>query len=259
MHPGEQNAILAWWWDREVAKADYVFTLTNHVADLLRQRFGTGLSPMAIVPHGPILPPRTREALGCKTDARSRALLHFGRLLPYKGLDLLADAFAELRLSHPGTTLVVAGGGDLDKANGGRLRDMPGVRIENRYLDEVEIETLMDSSDVLVLPYREASQSGVVAVAHARGLPVVVTPVGGLTEQVIDGETGVVAAGVDAASVHDAVARLLDDPALARHCALVAVERGERMWEEAAASVCRTVLLESTSEPASSHPARART
>jgi glycosyltransferase involved in cell wall biosynthesis len=88
---------------------------------------------------------------------------------------------------------------------------------------------------------------------------VVVTPVGGLTEQVIDGETGVVAAGVDAASVHDAVARLLDDPALARHCALVAVERGERMWEEAAASVCRTVLLESTSEPASSHPARART
>jgi glycosyltransferase involved in cell wall biosynthesis len=58
----------------------------------------------------------------------------------------------------------------------------------------------------------------VVAAAYGAGLPVVVTPVGGLTEQVIDGRTGVIAAAATPEAVADAVRRLIDTPGLYAAC-----------------------------------------
>lgn len=70
----------------------------------------------------------------------------------------------------------------------------------------------------MVLPYVEASQSGVVEAAFAAALPSVVTPVGGLAEQIENGVTGLVAGAVDATALADAIERLVTDPELYEAC-----------------------------------------
>ncbi len=108
-------------------------------------------------------------------------LLCFGRLLPYKGLDLLAGALA---LLPPDTDIAVriVGCGPESPALAA-LRRCTGVIVENRWVPEIEIGSLLAWSDALILPYREASQSGVAAAALAAGRPVIATRVGGLREQ----------------------------------------------------------------------------
>jgi glycosyltransferase involved in cell wall biosynthesis len=63
------------------------------------------------------------------------------------------------------------------------LRALPGVKVENRWVPECEVSTILNWSDVVVLPYREASQSGIAPTALAAGRRVVATRVGGLLEQ----------------------------------------------------------------------------
>jgi glycosyltransferase involved in cell wall biosynthesis len=108
-----------------------------------------------------------------------RRLLCFGRLLPYKGLDLLAEA---LSMAPAACEVRVVGSGP-ETAALDALRACPGVTVENRWVPESDIGTLLGWSDALILPYREASQSGVAAAAIAAGRPVIATNVGGLRDQ----------------------------------------------------------------------------
>ncbi|MBE7211393.1 MAG: glycosyltransferase, partial [Gluconacetobacter diazotrophicus] len=90
-----------------------------------------------------------------------------------------------------------------------RLAALPSVRVENRWVPEGEIGALIAWSDALVLPYREASQSGVAAAAIAARRWVVATRVGGLVEQ-FRGETSAILCQPDAASLRDALLRLAE-------------------------------------------------
>jgi len=121
------------------------------------------------------MPPR------CPRQNGSLRLLMFGRLLPYKGLDLLGEALSLLG-SRPELEVRVVGSGPESPALDS-LRARPGVAVENRWVPEGEVGALLAWSDALVLPYREASQSGIAAVALAAGRRVLATNVGGLAEQ----------------------------------------------------------------------------
>jgi glycosyltransferase involved in cell wall biosynthesis len=116
-------------------------------------------------------------------------LLHFGRLLPYKGLDLLATATEQLAPTHVFALRVVGSGPESDALK--RLRSLAGVTVENRWVPEAEIAPLFNWADALVLPYQEASQSGVAAVALAAGRFVIATRVGGLGEQLAEQPFGI--------------------------------------------------------------------
>ncbi len=111
-------------------------------------------------------------------------LLSFGRLLPYKGLDLLAAALASLG-ERPDLQVRVVGSGP-ESAALAQLRASPGVVVENRWVPEGEVGDLLAWADALVLSHREASQSGVAAAAIAARRWVVATRVGGLAEQLAD-------------------------------------------------------------------------
>ncbi|HEX5325888.1 MAG TPA: glycosyltransferase, partial [Acetobacteraceae bacterium] len=93
------------------------------------------------------------------------------------------------------------------------LRVLPGVCVETRWVAESEIGGMLAWADALVLPYREASQSGVAAAAVASGRPVICTRVGGLVEQ-LAGETLARLCDPTAASIAAAIRDLLDAPAL---------------------------------------------
>jgi glycosyltransferase involved in cell wall biosynthesis len=134
-------------------------------------------------------------------------LLCFGRLLPYKGLDLLAEALA-LRPAEI-VVRVVGSGPETPALNA--LRACPGVTVENRWVPETEIGSLLAWSDALILPYREASQSGVAAAALAAGRPVIATRVGGLGEQLAAAPQAVLCEP-DAASLACAIGQWLKAP-----------------------------------------------
>ena len=135
-------------------------------------------------------------------------LLFFGRFLRYKGLDLLAAAAA--RLGAPGCQLRVVGAGP-DSPALAALRALPWAQVENRWVPEAEIAALLAWADALILPYTEASQSGVAAAALAAGRAVLATTVGGLPEQ-LAGETLARLCAPDADHLAASWRGLLSDP-----------------------------------------------
>jgi glycosyltransferase involved in cell wall biosynthesis len=110
------------------------------------------------------------------------------------------------------------------------------VTLDDRYVADAEVPALLADCDVVVCPYRQASQSGVVPVAYASGRAVVATRVGGLAEAVIDGSTGALAVAGDEGALADAIRRALALRRSVLEPALRAV-LAERSWERYAALV----------------------
>lgn len=176
-HPGDHFPLQSRLRRHVARRAAAVIALTTHVADRLVQTRQAAPGRLILARHPPFsLPPMPRPlAHGGKPR-----LLAFGRLLPYKGLDLLAEAVASLG-PDPGFELLVAGSGPESSALT-RLAAL-GARVENRWVPEAEIPALLAWADILVLSHTEASQSGVAACGIAAGRWLVATDVGGLGEQ----------------------------------------------------------------------------
>ncbi|MDP8923313.1 MAG: glycosyltransferase family 4 protein [Chloroflexota bacterium] len=158
-------------------------------------------------------------ALGdAATPARSsddgRTVLFFGRIWPYKGLEYLIRAEPPISAAVPGTRFVVAGEGE-DFARYRRVMANPErFVVWNEFVSDEQRAELFEQASVVVLPYVEASQSGVIPLAYRFGKPVVATTVGGLPEAVDDGETGYLVPPRDERALAEAVIRLLREPAL---------------------------------------------
>jgi len=237
-HAGDPALFWRWRLRRELAAAERAIALSGPVAAAIRAVRPS--LPVRRLPLGAHLPTATLlPAAGAELapPAGPPAFLMFGRLLPYKGLDLLRDAFAALRETHPEARLRVVGAGDPGRLAPG-LAALPGVQVEPRWVDEAEIPRLLASAWAVVLPYREASQSGVVPLAAALGVPAVITPVGALVEQVTDGLDGLVATAPTAPAFAAAMARICD-PALRARLAAGATIKGRRLadWDAQAAAL----------------------
>ncbi len=215
-HPGDAVPLQMPLQRRLIRRADAIVALSGHVADRLRaQGFGgRGGVPLIVTSHPPFVfgpPPPPPRAHGGPVR-----LLSFGRLRSYKGLDMLADALGRIG-PRADLCLRVIGSGP-ESATLARLRALPGVAVENRWVPEDEIGALLAWSDALVLSHTEASQSGVAAAAVAAGRWVVATRVGGLAEQ-LRAEPHAVLCEPDAASLADALRHLLDAPPEGRQAA----------------------------------------
>ncbi|MBP0444398.1 glycosyltransferase family 4 protein [Roseomonas sp. SSH11] len=232
-HPGDPA--LAWNWrlGRELDAATGVVTFSEPVERAIAAR-RPGL-PILRLPLGAHLPAAATAAPG----APVADFLFFGRFRAYKGLDLLRDAFAALRSRHPGVTLRVVGEGDAEACAPG-LSYLPGVTVEARWVSDDEMPTLIAAARSVVLPYREASQSGVLPIALALGVPVVATPVGGLSDQLEHGGSGLLAREASAPALAECMAKLLDPLC---HAALSAGARaaGARLtdWDAQAGMLVR--------------------
>ena len=226
LHPGDGLPLQMVLQRRLCRQADALMALSDHVATRLHAQglgsqglgsqglgslgLGSGAAGVRPILHGfhPPLPfgPALRPAARAPGPPRP---LFFGRLLPYKGLDLLAAALAKLGAA-PGCAVRVVGSGP-DSAALAALRALPWVTVENRWVPEAEVPTLLAWSDALVLPYREASQSGVAAAALAFGRRVLATRVGGLAEQ-LGAEPLAELCAPDVDSLTGAIARLIAAP-----------------------------------------------
>ncbi len=202
-HPGDYAPL----WQRTtqallLARAARVVALSDYAAGLLRAR---GLAAkLAVAPLASVYEPQAPRARG---PGPARLLLA-GRMLAYKGLDILAAALDPIATRDDWRLTIAGHGPALDAAMIARLAHAQVERIAPGWLSEVALEALIAGHDVLLAPYRSATQSGVVAQAMAHGLPCVATPVGALPEQI--GAGGWIAGAADAPAFASALTQALD-------------------------------------------------
>ncbi|MEJ1222846.1 glycosyltransferase family 4 protein [Sediminicola sp. 1XM1-17] len=116
-------------------------------------------------------------------------LLFFGRISKYKGVDDLLNAFTLIEMDFPDIELIIAGKGTYWFDIENYLKN-PKVRILNRFIPNGELVELISNADLVVCPYKDATQSGVVMSSFALNKPVLATKVGGFLEMIEDGYTG---------------------------------------------------------------------
>ncbi|GIK34465.1 MAG: glycosyl transferase family 1 [Gammaproteobacteria bacterium] len=136
-------------------------------------------------------------------------LLFFGRIEPYKGLDVLLRALDLLVARGVAVNLVIAGSGT---SIGHRLPAGAEVILIQRFIKDAEIRSLFEAASLVVLPYLSATQSGVIPMAYAFAKPVISTTVGSLHEVVKDGETGFLVPPGDPAALAGVIERAVQGP-----------------------------------------------
>jgi glycosyltransferase involved in cell wall biosynthesis len=182
-------------------------------------------------PHLPGVAGQARRPLSPSADPQRR-LLFFGLVRPYKGLDVLLRALAA---GPPDIGLVVAGEfwGGLDRVRSlvAELAITDRVDLRPGYVEAGKIEGLFSEADALVLPYRHATATQNVALAHHHGLPVVATRAGTLADEVDDGRDGLLCDPDDVESLAAAIARLYEPGVLDQLRRGITAPDDDRRWD----------------------------
>lgn len=135
-----------------------------------------------------------RKELGF--SEQDKILLFFGYVRKYKGLDLLIEAFPEIKASLPNAKLLIVGefydSPDVYTNAIKKLGIENATVIINKFVPNEDVGKYYTACDLVILPYRSATQSGILNVAYGFSKPVVVTNVGGLSEFVDDRKTGII-------------------------------------------------------------------
>ena len=157
--------------------------------------------PSAFNPHPlfdnfdkPVPKEQAKQLLGL--DAGTNYMLFFGFIRDYKGLDLLLEAFADERLQKIKLKLIIAGEFYSDKKKYDDLIDNYNLKdrlvLKTDFIPDSEVFKYFCAADIVVQPYKHATQSGVTQIAYQFNKPMIVTNVGGLAEIVPDGKAGYV-------------------------------------------------------------------
>ena len=205
--------IYAYICEKTATKADDIVVLSEKFLDFTAEHYRHDKQRVHVIPHGifdnykNIYDSRLKHAY----DKEKINFLFFGRITPYKGLDVLAQAYAKLSSEYPNVALTVVGNGDFSPYKHA-YANLKNVTIVNRWIRDEEVYGYFEDKGVItVLPYIEATQSGVIPVAMACGSMIICTDCGGLSEQVEDGVTGRVVPAGDAEELYLAMKSVVDN------------------------------------------------
>jgi glycosyltransferase involved in cell wall biosynthesis len=222
---------------RAFGAMDAVIAHSEHGARSLRERVGLDPGRVHVIPHGAFdylttleekpLPPELESAEG-------PVILFFGLLRPYKGLELLLDAFAGVE----GAELWIVGNPRMEVEPLRRAAAAaPGrVRFVTRFVDDAEIPAVFRAADLVVLPYLDAEHSGVLYTGLAFGKPLLLSEVGGFPEVAATGAARLVPPG-NPTALSAALNELVGDAAARDQLATAAREAaaGPYSWDAIAA------------------------
>ncbi|WP_404985304.1 glycosyltransferase family 4 protein [Chryseobacterium sp. M5] len=145
-------------------------------------------------------------------DSGNFNILFFGRISPYKGIKFLLEAFVDILSTKKYTdiTLTIAGSGDFD-FDIEPYKKYPEIKIINEFIIPENLANFIFNSSVVVCPYIDATQSGVVMSAYAFKKPVIATNVGGLPEMVKDQLTGIIIESKNSEAIRNAILKLYNN------------------------------------------------
>jgi D-inositol-3-phosphate glycosyltransferase len=194
---------------------DHIFVHTQKMKDELCGDFGVAESVVTVIrypvnnafPDTDLTAAAAKQRLGLKPQ--DRAILFFGRLVPYKGIEHLLEAFRLLVANDPKCRLIIAGepkkGAEtyLNEIQSflGSMLDPDLAILKAEFIADEDLELYFKAADIMVLPYKEIFQSGVLFLAFSFGLPVVATDVGSFREEILEGSTGFLCQPADPASM----------------------------------------------------------
>jgi D-inositol-3-phosphate glycosyltransferase len=183
--------------------ADHIFVHTKQMKQELAQEFGVRGVRVTVIPFGinnavpdtRLTLAEARQRLGIRDG--ERAILFFGNIAPYKGLEYLVTAFQHIRARHDDYRLIIAGKPKNCERYWNTIRE--AIREEVRsgqvllradFIPDDETEVYFKAADVLVLPYSHIYQSGVLFLGYSFGLPVLAADVGSLKDEIVESKTG---------------------------------------------------------------------
>jgi alpha-maltose-1-phosphate synthase len=187
----------------------------------------------AVAPHGPL---GIFSPYATSMSWESGRCLFFGRIEAYKGLGVFLDAIEKLRVEGVKVKAVIAGrGSDLD-SHRDRIKGFDDIILVEKFLTPDEVIFEFDRAHLVVLPYVDATQSGVAAYAIGRGRAMVASDVGGLGEMCVDGFSGVLVQPRDVESLADAIKGLVFDSGRSALFATnsLSLGKGRLSWDAAA-------------------------
>jgi glycosyltransferase involved in cell wall biosynthesis len=188
-------------------RMDAVVVHSEHGRARLVHELSLDPARVHVIPHGVLRPAGDAPLPAELASFDGMVVLCFGLLRPYKGIDVLLEAWRGIEHAE----LCIVGAPRMDT---GPLRAgaPPGVRFVERFVTEGEAAALFRRADLAVLPYREIDQSGVLFTALGFGVPLVLTDVGGFPDIAAAGAAALVTPG-DPRALHDELVALLADPA----------------------------------------------
>jgi len=171
-----------------------------------------------------------------KLDPSKKYLLFFGFIREYKGLDLLLEAMNDQRIRDAGIELIAAGeyyNKEVEANNNRiieqhRLQDV--VHLKTDFIPNSEVRYYFSAADLVVQPYKHATQSGITQIAFHFEKPMVVTNVGGLAEVVPDGKVGFIAEP-EPRSIADAILRFFQPNSIPGLHQNILNEKKKYTWE----------------------------
>ena len=209
-------------------RVDHVVVHSEHGRGRLTGELAIDPAKVTVIPHGAfthLLEVPGAVPLPADLAAVERpVVLCFGLLRPYKGIDILLEAWRGITDAE----LWIVGMPRMDTAPL-RAAAPDGVRFIERFVPDREIAALFRRADLVVLPYREIDQSGVLFTALAFGCPLLLSAVGGFPEVAREGAARLVAPG-DPAALHGEIAALLADPGAREQLAAAAASAARERY-----------------------------
>jgi len=204
---------------------DHIFVHTEKMKQQLIRDFNVNSEKITVIPFGinNVTPKTslTRNEARAKLSLKDseKVILFFGYIAPYKGLDILVKALAELKKNGDCPRLLVAG----------KVKDTEWKSywesIENlieeyglgddilrviEYIPDEDVESYYKGADIAILPYRHIFQSGVLFLAYSFGLPVIASDVGSLRDDIMEGKTGFVFRAENSADLAEKITQYFD-------------------------------------------------
>ena len=183
---------------------------------------------------------QARQKLGL--GEQGQVLLFFGFVREYKGLKHLIAALPEITRRLPGAHLLIVGDFGKDKQEYLDLiaqnKAEQFLSIYDGYIPDQEVEQYFAASDLVVLPYESATQSGIVQIAYGFERPVVATNVGGLPDVVLHEKTGYLVPPKDSKALADAVVRFFEEQKAEDFAQNIRKEAARYSWDRMRENIC---------------------
>lgn len=209
-HPGMINPIRKLLFDRIINNSNKIIVLTRSFIPLVEKKYKFNKENIFHIPH-PNFNYYNKENEIPDFSIKNN-LLFFGRITKYKGLNILLEAMPKIWQMFPNINLTIVGRGQLTKYEEEFIdKNKNRVKLINWWIKDSEVWDYFQKSDLTILPYIEASQSGVVSLSFSCGRNVVATDVGGLKEQITPAK-GIVVAPNDSNAISNAIIKLYKKP-----------------------------------------------
>ncbi|NMA49019.1 MAG: glycosyltransferase family 4 protein [Tissierellia bacterium] len=204
----------------------------NHMNTL-----GIPITSIDVIPHGEF----SYYSNGASLEEKKflNTILFFGRISKYKGIEILLKAFKIINEKKEDARLLIVGEGDITPYSD-IYNLSSNIEIVNRWIPDEEVRDFFAKGDFLVVPYIDASQSGVIPLAYGMGMPVIASNIGGIPEQVEEGITGFLVEPYDVEELAEKCLYLLNNKQLIEKMGQSALEKTKMdiSWNNVGEMIC---------------------